>query len=155
MRDPTPQEIRRTLGLVGGMFALLALQNAAGIWLNLYVPVHDTSSYSGVYPAMFASSAGTLHTLLGILIGGNAILAIAQTWSWTDRRPRGVAAASLLLVGLAAYLGYHFVQSGGDAAYSFAMEIAFMGIVLCQAALLYLLAGASPADRRPPAPSPA
>jgi hypothetical protein len=140
MTDPTPIERRRMLGLVAGMFGLLALQNLAGIWLNLYVSVRDTTSYDGVFPAMFASDAGAVHAIVGLLIGGNAILALARTWSWSDSGPRWVAAISLLLVAVASYLGFHFVQSGGDDLYSLGMEIAFMGIVLCQAALLYLVA---------------
>lgn len=146
MVEPTAEQRRRTLGLVGGMFVLLAIQNLAGIWLNLYVAVHDTASYGGVYAAMFASDAGVVHTVVGLLIGGNAILAVVQTWRWSDRRPRAVATVSLLLVALAAYLGFHFVSDGGADVYSLGMEVAFMGIVLCQAALLFFV-GAGPGAR--------
>lgn len=138
------------LGLVGGMFALLALQNLAGIWLNLYGTVHDTASYSGVFPAMFASDAGTLHALGGLLIGINALLALRRTWRWPDRRPRTVAGLSVIFVAVASYLGFHFVQSGGDNAYSFGMEAAFLGVVLCEAVLLYLIAAGPPASRDSP-----
>lgn len=119
------------------MFALLALQNAAGLWINLYVVVLDTSSYSGVYPAMFATVAGATHTVIGVLIGINAILTLLVARRFHERRLWGVAAIALALVAVAAYSGFHFVQSGGDNAYSFLMEMSFVGVVLCEAALLY------------------
>ena len=133
------------VGLIAGMFVLLAAQNLSGTWLNLYVTVHDTAGYDGVFPAMFDSGAGGAHAVLGLLIGVNALLALARTWRWPDPRVRAVAGLSLVFVVIAAYAGFHFVQSAGDPAYSFAMEFGFVAVVLCQATLLYLLRDAPPA----------
>jgi hypothetical protein len=142
---------RRLLGYLGAMFGLLAIQNLAGIWLNLYVAVVDTSSYGGVYPAMFASVAGALHTVVGALVGVMAVLTIALAWRLPDHRLRNLALLVLGLVAGAAYLGFHFVVSGGDNAYSFAMEACFMGIVITEAAMLYL-ATQTGSDAAPAAP---
>jgi hypothetical protein len=144
-----PSRQQRLLGLVAGMFVLLLLQNAAGTWLNLYVKLQDRAGYEGVFPAMLTTAAGTAHTLVGILIGLNALLTIAVAWRLPDRRLRSVGMLVLALVGAAAYFGYHFVYSNGDSAYSFAMEVAFMGIVLAEAALLYLVARPPTVDRAP------
>lgn len=130
----------RLLGLIAGMFILLAIQNGTGIWTNLFVTVNDTASYSGVYPAMFQSLSGSLHTIVGILIGLNAILLVGFTWRLPDRRLRVIALLVLGLTALAAYSGFHFVQSGGDNTYSAIMEYCFTSIVLLEALALYLVA---------------
>jgi hypothetical protein len=131
----------RDVGLAAVMIVLLAVQDLLGTWLNLWVRLHDTSSDAGVYPAMFASVAGSLHTIFGALIGANAILMIARVWGSADRRLRWTALAVLLFVALAAYSGYHFVVTGGDNAYSFLMEFAFAGAFVTESMLLVLLLG--------------
>lgn len=120
------------------MFVLLAVQNGTGIWTNLFVSVHDTASYSGVYSAMFQSASGALHTTIGVFIGINALLMVAYTWRLADRRLRVISLTVLGLVALAAYSGFHFVQSGGDNAYSAIMEYCFTSIILLEALALYL-----------------
>ena len=138
----------RDIRLATTLLGLLAIQNLAGIYLNLYVSVNDTSSDSGVFPAMFVSLAGALHTILGVLLGGLAILITITTWRYPDRRARALALATVGLVGLAAYAGFHFVQSGGEDAYSFLMEAAFVGAILAGVGLLFVLLRGDRADRR-------
>lgn len=127
----------RLLGLIAGMFVLLAIQNGTGIWTNLFVTVRDTASYSGVYPAMFQSMSGAIHTIVGASIGINAVLLLTVSWRLPDRRLREIALAVLGIVALAAYSGFHFVQSGGDNSYSAIMEYGFTSIVLLEALALY------------------
>lgn len=129
----------RLLGLIATMFVLLGIQNGAGIWINLFITVNDTASYAGVYPAMFQSAPGALHTVVGVLIGANAILMLVLSRTLLDRRVPIISAVILGLVALAAYSGFHFVQSGGDNFYSALMEYSFMVIVLLEALALYLV----------------
>lgn len=132
------------------MFVLLAVQNGTGIWTNLFVTLHDTSSYGGVYPTMFQSPSGALHTVIGVLIGVNAILMLTFSWRMSDRRLRLISATVLGLVALAAYSGFHFVQSGGDNFYSALMEYCFTSIVLLEALALFLVTRSLP-NAPPPA----
>lgn len=141
--------VQRLLGLIATMFLLLAFQNGTGTWTNLFIAIHDTGSYGGVYPAMFQSLSGALHTIGGVLIGVNALLMLAFTWKLSDRRFRVISLGVLGLVALAAYSGFHFVQSGGDNAYSAIMEYCFMTILLLQALALYLATRALPAATPP------
>lgn len=89
---------------------------------------------------MFTSLAGALHTILGVLLGGLAILMTITTWRQPDWRARALALANLGLIGVAAYAGFHFVQSGGEDAYSFLMEASFIGSILAGVALLVMFA---------------
>jgi hypothetical protein len=137
--DEREARARRRLrdGAIGAL-VLVSLQNAAGIFLTLFVPVQDTSSYAGVFPAMFASAAGALHVIFGILLflGGGIMILHARTM--TDRRLFGLTLVAMAALIVASYSGYHFVLSG-EAGYSFAMEMAFLGIVLSEGFILAVL----------------
>jgi hypothetical protein len=149
-RDEEVGEVRarRRLrdGAIGAL-VLVSLQNAAGIFLNLYVTVHDTSSDAGVFPAMFASVAGALHVILAIvlLVGGVTMILIAR--KLPDRRLFALTLFAIAALVVAAYSGYHFVVSG-ETGYSFAMEMAFLTMVLCEGFILAVLL--SPPDRSRP-----
>lgn len=152
--------MNRDVRLASVLIGLLGVQNLAGIYLNLYIRVNDTSSDSGVFPAMFTSVAGALHTILGVLLGGLAILMTVTTWRQPDWRARALALATLGLIGLAAYAGFHFVRSGGEDAYSFLMEASFIGAILAGVALLVMFAkgeltnGATRRSDQPSLPAP-
>jgi hypothetical protein len=138
----------------GAMFAfvLLAVQNALGIYLNLYVSVNDPSEYAGVFPAMFASLSGALHTAVALVLFLGAVSMVVVAWPSRDSMLRSLTVVALLSFLVAAYFGYHFVASG-DPFDSFAMEMGFLAVILTEAALLLVLpsrGGAAGAPARAP-----
>ncbi len=149
---PLEADVRRRLrdGAIGGL-VLVALMNVAGISLNLFVTVTDTSGYSGVFPAMFATVQGAVHVLVGIALFIGGVIQIFTARRCTDRRFLGLTLIALVSLIGAAYSGYHFVYSG-ESTYSFAMEIGFLGVVLAEAFILALLIG-PPARTRPNGPT--
>ncbi|MCI4367591.1 MAG: hypothetical protein L3K08_07560 [Thermoplasmata archaeon] len=126
-------------GALAGL-VLLAIMNAVGIYLNLYVLISNSGGYVGVFPALFASSAGVLHFLVaaGLFVGLLVMLVRAQRLG--DLRITWLCVAGLLSFLVAAYSGYHFVYDA-ESAYSFTMEMGFLGVVLCEGGILFLVGG--------------
>ncbi|MCI4361105.1 MAG: hypothetical protein L3J91_05325 [Thermoplasmata archaeon] len=137
-------------GALGGL-ALLALINVVGIYLNLYVTLHDTSGDSGVFSAVFASAAGVLHVVLALVLFVGGVVMVVHARRSADARLQALAVLALLSFLIAAYSGYHFVAMN-DSAYSFTMELGFLGAVLCEGGILAVVGGPSGIEPARPAP---
>lgn len=134
---------RRLFGGAIGAFILLVLQGAAGIYLNLFVPVPATNDYGTVFTEMFQSAAGIVHFLLALALVIGGVTMILNAWQSRDPSLKLLTVIAFLLVLTAAYSGFHFIYAGENA-YSFTMELSFLGIILCEAAILARLAMARP-----------
>lgn len=161
MSDPEAERARRAAAerrlLIGAMvvFVLLVIQNGIGIFLNLYVRVSDSQSYSGVFAAMFASPAGWLHSVVAVLLLVASGAAIGFARKTEDAPLRWISIAVLASFAVAAYSGFHFVANADDL-YSLTMELGFLGMVLGEAAVVFRIAqlrGIRPASPTTSAPS--
>jgi len=128
-------------GALGAML-LLAIQNVVGIFLNLYVAVTAQESYGGVLPALVGSSAGTIHFLDAIALFVGLIVMLIVGRRTGDWRLTGLNSGALIAFLIAAYSGFHFVYSGENA-YSFLMEMGFLGVVLAEAGILAIVGGSA------------
>jgi hypothetical protein len=108
---------------------MLIVQNALGIYLNLYVVLPTPNGNPGVFPALFSSGWATAHVIVGILLFLGALGMSVIGWRTGNPRIRALTLTSLAAVVVAAYTGYHFVLEG-NSAYSFLMEIGFLVAIL-------------------------
>ncbi len=122
------------------VLALLLVQNVLGIYLNLFVALPTSSDLASL---LAAYSVLALHVAVGFLILGTAgvVLFLAA------RTRRAVlwipALGSLAFSFLAFSSGVEFTVGGHDDLLSFVMEIAFLGVVACDAIVLYAARGAA------------
>lgn len=145
---------RRVTRLAGSMVGLLVVQNALGIYVNLFVNLAIPSSIATVFPVIFSNPVLIVHGLVAWLLIGAAAAEIAVGGRTGDRWIRPLAIAAVLVLALTAYLGYHFVATQ-DNAYSFGMEMGFLTVLLLNVAILARVARAEPEPAAPAAAAPA
>lgn len=116
------------------LVALLLLQNVMGIYLNLFVPLPQSTDLA----ALLASySVLAIHVALGFFILGTAgvILFLAGR---TRRLSLWLPALGSLSFALLAFSsGVEFTIGGQDDLFSFLMELLFLGAVGCDVVVLY------------------
>ena len=120
------------------LLVLLLVQNAVGIYLNLFVALPPSSDLA---PLLAAYSVLALHVAVGFLILGTAavILFLAVR---ARRASLWVPALGSLAFSLLAFSsGVEFTIGGQDDLLSFVMEMAFLGAVACDAVVLYAARG--------------
>jgi len=136
--EPVERELRARRRLRRGALAtivLLAIMNAAGTYLNLYVAIDTTNDYNTVFSALFGSAAGVLHFLVALGLFFAVLGTIVNARRSGDARLLAFSVVGLLAFLVAAYSGYHFIYSGEEG-YSFWMEMGFLGVVLAEVAIL-------------------
>jgi hypothetical protein len=145
---------RRQVTQVAGLsVGLLVVENALGIYVNLFVSLALPSSIANVFPVLFSNTVLIAHGVVAaLLIAASAIL-IVLTGRTGDPSLRYLAIAALLVLALTSYLGYHFVATQENL-YSFGMEMGFLAVLLLQMAVLARVATRGSAGNGP-APSPA
>ncbi|HEV2316542.1 MAG TPA: hypothetical protein VGV89_03080 [Thermoplasmata archaeon] len=119
---------------------MLVVQNALGIYVNLYVPLNDTNSYAGVFPTLFTNAWAAAHVVVGILLFLGALGMVLIGWRTGVRLIRALTLLSLGAIVVAAYSGYHFVLETNNA-YSFLMEMGFLVAILSTVGMLQYLSG--------------
>jgi len=120
-------------------FAMLVVQFALGIYVNLYLTVPGADHGHGIGQAIANGPAGlTLHIVLGLLLILAALGFLVQ--AILTRRPTLIAAAGLGLLAMigAAAAGSAFTGSGKDGA-SMAMALLAAVGLLCYGTSLFLL----------------
>jgi hypothetical protein len=135
-----------------GVLAMLIVQFAVGMWVNLYAQVPPADRGSGIFgavgraltngPASLAAHAG-----LGLLIVLAALALVVR--SILARHTAAIIASVLgaLAILAAAINGARFVADGGPANASLAMALATAAAMLCYAVSLLLLSFARPSDQ--------
>jgi hypothetical protein len=124
---------------------LLVVQNATGIVLTLYVALPIPGSFGGVFAL---SALLTVHIVNAfLLVVGGVLLA---RFGWRTRVPvlRAVSLGALVSVVVALQEGFAFTFTQ-DTAFSFGMEMGFLGAMILCGALLFLTGAESTALRAP------
>lgn len=145
------ERAERTARAAAGLsFALLLVQNALGLYLNLYVTLARPAGIGSVFPVLVSNPVLIAHGVNAMALLGLAILlAVVGGRARAGRTVRGLGLASILALAVTAYLGYHFVATQENG-YSFGMELGYLSALALQAAILYRVRP----DRDPP-PGPA
>jgi hypothetical protein len=152
---PRALSLRQLAALRGnsfGVLALLIIQFAIGIWVNLYAQVPARDRGSGIFGAVGRAltngpaSLGT-HAGLGLLIVLVALALVVRSIV-----ARHVAAIITSVIGFlaivgAAFNGARFVADGGQANASLAMALSTAVAMLCYAVGLLLLSFTQPTDQ--------
>lgn len=113
---------------------LLLLQNVMGTYLNLYV---DLTQFPSGDAAIRSVVVLDLHVLNAIAIIGTSAYVLAKAVRTRDRTMRLSALAGLAFVILAFFSGIEFTFFGDVDAFSFLMEVGFLGIIGCVVLVLY------------------
>jgi hypothetical protein len=135
----TPAGLARLRNGSLAVLALLVVEYAIGMYVNLYVAVPRADHSGGLGSAIANGPASlSLHAVLGLLLGLGALGAAAQ--SILVRRWSLVATSviGLLAIILASVAGTGFTSTGDDSA-SMAMSVLTGVAMLCYAVNLYLL----------------
>ncbi|MGI0129247.1 MAG: hypothetical protein ACREEC_03710 [Thermoplasmata archaeon] len=132
---------RSLLGWAWGIFGVLLLENVLGMGLNLYVTLPSTVTFTRlfVYTPLL-----TAHIAIAFVLFGSAVYLLLLA-----RRSRIVglpwrSAALVLSLVLAIQEGFTFTFTQNNA-FSYGMEIGFLGAVAFQASILFLLGKSLPA----------
>jgi hypothetical protein len=154
---PTPRVLsaRQLAALRGnsfGVLALLIIQFAIGMWVNLYAQVPAKDRGSGIFGAVGRAltdgpaSLGA-HAGLGLLIVLVALALVVR--SIVARHVPAIVASVIGFLAIlgAAFNGARFVADGGPANASFAMALSTAVAMLCYAVSLLLLGFARSADQ--------
>lgn len=131
---PRPRFRSRIAPWAWSVLVLLLLQNVIGIYLNLFVPLPQGPD---VLSLMAAYSILAAHVVAGILLlvsTGVVLLLAGRTHRPSLWAP---ALAALLFTFTAFESGIEFVIGGQDDAFSFLMELAFLGVVAADVLVLY------------------
>lgn len=129
------REIQRGLVLLLGV---LVLQNALGVYVNLFVTLSLPANLGTVFPVIFSNPILILHALAAlVLVAGSIRFLVART-AIVGVRFRQVAAVMLVVVAVTSYMGYHFVGTQENV-YSFAMEMGFLATLVLALYLRHLL----------------
>ncbi len=135
------------------LLASLLVQNVVGIYLNLFVPLPQSSDLA---PLLAAYSVLALHVAVGFLILATAGILVFLA-ARIGRASLWIPALGSLVFSLMAFSsGVEFTVGGQNDLLSFVMELAFLGAVACDAVVLYEArgpAGALRADAATVAPS--
>jgi hypothetical protein len=154
---PTPRVLsaRQLAALRGnsfGVLAMLIIQFAIGMWVNLYAQVPAADRGSGIFGAVGRAltngpAALAAHAGLGLLIVLAALALLVR--SILARQVTAVIASSIGLLAIvsAAVNGARFVADGGPANASLAMALSTAVAMLSYAVGLLLLSFARPADQ--------
>jgi uncharacterized membrane protein len=116
--------------------ALMMLQGALGIYLNLYVSLPTPSDPNAVFPIIFSNPVLAAHFLNAFALMGLSIFLIVvapRTGIAGLRAWSGLLLAAFVAAG---YSGYHFTGTEENG-YSFAMEMAFFAAVVLVVVLIY------------------
>ncbi|MDG6909579.1 MAG: hypothetical protein JRN08_04335 [Nitrososphaerota archaeon] len=114
------------------MLALLFLQFALGMWVNLYASIPQLAPGYGMMGIMFAvmysASAPVLmlHMMLGWLMAAGALVVFVLSLLHGKSSVIDLSAVGLVSVLLAGLGGMYFLFSGGNNAYSYLMALAFV-----------------------------
>ena len=125
--------------------ALLAVQNAGGILLNLYItlPSDDPAAAIATIPSL-ALHVGNAFLLIALAV---YVLVLAHRARW--RTVRNLAAVLVAALAVAVEEGFAFTATQDDG-FSFGMELGFLAAVLAVAGILYRT---GTAGRTAPAPA--
>ncbi len=138
MTSQTPEAVGRRLNVIVRWswitLALLLVQNALGMYLNLYA---DLTAFPNVEDAFRSVPALGIHVLTAFAIIGSSAYVLARGLRASDRIVQLTALAGLAFVLLAFFSGIEFTFYGEVDAFSFLMEVGFLGIVACVAFSLY------------------
>lgn len=127
---------------------LLALQSVTGLYLNLYIDLPALSNPASVFAL---TPVLTLHvaSALLLLVGGAFLLLYG--WRTHVPRLRAISLGAFLSIVVAIQEGFAFVATQSPA-FSFGMELGFLGAMVLCGTLLYLAEGTPPAPGSSEAP---
>jgi phosphoglycerol transferase MdoB-like AlkP superfamily enzyme len=149
--DMSDRQLAALRGNTFGMLALLIVQFAVGVVVNLYATIPAKDKGSGIFgamgkalvnpPASLASHAG-----LGLLIVLAAIALLVRSILTRHTASIVLSALGLVAIAAAAFNGARFVADGGPANASLAMALSTAVAMLCYALALLLLGFGRPAS---------
>ncbi len=121
----TPIPAGRSVNIVAplGMLGGLAVQFLLGMVLNLYVTIPHFGA--GMAAMMRAGPLVMAHVMLGMVLAGGALLALAMALPW-GRRAVGCAAAGLAGILVAGLGGLLFLLGGQTSGTSYLMAVGFL-----------------------------
>jgi hypothetical protein len=145
------RQLMRLRGSSFGALAMLILQFAIGMVVNLYVTVPAGDEGSGFFAAIGKSlsqgpAALATHATLGLLLVLAAIALLARAVQVRHTPTIVLSSAGLLAIIAAAVNGARFVSDGGANNASLAMALATAVAMLCYAACLFVLGSARTAS---------
>ena len=105
------------------MLGLLAVQFLLGMALNLYVTIPPVGA--GMAAMMRTGPLVMAHMMLGMVLAGGALLALAMALPWR-RRAAGCAAAALAGILVAGLGGLLFLLGGQTSGASYLMAVGFL-----------------------------
>jgi hypothetical protein len=144
---------RQLLALRGntfGVLAMLILQFAIGVVVNLYATIPAKDKGSGIFGAMgraLTSGPWSLatHAGLGLLLVLAAIALVVRSVITRHTASTVLSVIGLAAIAAAALNGARFVADGGPASASLAMALSAAVAMLCYATGLLLLGFSRPA----------
>lgn len=138
-RDRSPAATRRELqrGLVI-ILGVLVLQNALGVYVNLFVTLSVPANLGAVFPVIFSNPILILHAVVALVLIAGSIRFLLVRTAIVGVRFRQVAGVMLAVVAVTSYMGYHFVGTQENI-YSFAMEMGFLATLVLALYLRHLL----------------
>ncbi len=145
------RQLMRLRGSSFGALAMLILQFAVGMVVNLYVTVPASDQGSGFFTAIgkalsHGPAALATHAALGVLLVLAAIALAARAVQARHTPTIVLSAVGLLAIIAAAVNGARFVSDGGANNASVAMALATAVAMLCYAACLFVLGSARTAS---------
>lgn len=120
---PTPAGRSAKIVAPLGMLGLLAVQFLLGMALNLYVTI--PSFDSGMTAMMRTGPLLMVHMMLGMVLAGGALLALAMALP-QGRQAVGCAATALGGIFVAGLGGVLFLMDGQDNGNSYLMAVGFL-----------------------------
>ncbi|MCI4350306.1 MAG: hypothetical protein L3K15_02170 [Thermoplasmata archaeon] len=143
-RDPAVGDLQSLRRFAWIALFLLVVQNATGLFLNLYVALPIPGSFGAVF---VLAPILTVHIVTAFLlvIGGVAL----ARFGFRTRLPRlkWISIAALISVVFAVQEGFAFTFTQNNA-FSFGMEMGFLGAMVLCGTLLYVT-GPAPTAPRP------
>ena len=122
-RAPAPAARSANIAAPLGMLGLLAMQFLLGMELNLYVTIPPFGA--GMAAMMRTGPLVMMHMMLGMILAGGALLALAMALPW-GRRAVGCAAAGLAGILVAGLGGLLFLMDGQGNGASYLMAVGFL-----------------------------
>jgi phosphoglycerol transferase MdoB-like AlkP superfamily enzyme len=139
-----PRQLLALRGNTFGVLAMLIVQFAIGVVVNLYATIPAADKGSGIVGALGRALTNgpaslAVHAGLGLLIVLAAIALVVRSILARHTASIVLSAIGLAAIAAAAFNGARFVADGGPANASLAMALSTAVAMLCYAASLLLL----------------
>lgn len=146
---PPPRQLLVLRGNTFGILAMLIVQFAIGVVVNLYATIPAKDKGSGIFGAIgrsLTNGPGSLatHAGLGLLIVLAAVALVVRSIIARHNASIVLSVIGLAAIASAALNGARFVADGGPASASLAMALSTAVAMLCYALGLLLLGFSRP-----------